>query len=614
MARKLVYNKTLQFKFLCNGDQANWARHFLATRASSSHTLAEVSRPESMLPVGTDHSLAGSESTRSTSLPGFTFDDTKNAYRSKTSWEIVRALAVFRLCSFDLLVNKNKELLNIGQKVLGKHLFRRLMKATFYGHFVAGEDQEAIKPGIKCLEKFGVGAILDYSVEEDLSESETNGHMAKNSDESSDPSDVYDRYKPHVEFADRRKGVYGARTYFYEGEAECDKRMETFLKCIDAAGAASSDGFAAIKVTALGRPQILMRISEILNQTQYFFDSLASDSVKMNKIGNIVARDKFLEGLERLGVEMSPEEANRIFHLIDTNKSGHIDVIEWHEFLTPQLKLSQLFKAKPQGDEKTGKPLISVLKDEELYQMKNMSERLSTLAQHAVKRGVRLMVDAEQSYFQPAIRHLTLDLMRQFNKDVPLVLNTYQCYLKDTYCKIQTDMELARREGYMFGAKLVRGAYMEQERLRAKTLGYEDPIHQSYKATSRCFDEVTNAVLEETKRGNANVLVATHNENSIVVAVKRMHELGISPEEKRVFFGQLLGMSDPISFTLGKEGYAVYKYVPFGPVEDVLPYLSRRAVENKGLLKGVLKERRLLWNELKRRCREGELNYDPARA
>ena len=82
-------------------------------------------------------------------------------------------------------------------------------------------------------------------------------------------------------------------------------------------------------------------------------------------------------------------------------------------------------------------------------------------------------------------------------------------------------MELARREGYMFGAKLVRGAYMEQERLRAKTLGYEDPIHQSYKATSRCFDEVTNAVLEETKRGNANVLVATHNENSIVVAVKR---------------------------------------------------------------------------------------------
>ena len=110
------------------------------------------------------------------------------------------------------------------------------MKVTFYGHFVAGEDQEAIKPVIKNLEKFGVGAILDYSVEEDLSESETKGHMGEGGDESSDPADEHARYKPHVEFADRRKGVCSARTYFYEGEEECDKRVETFLKCIDAAG------------------------------------------------------------------------------------------------------------------------------------------------------------------------------------------------------------------------------------------------------------------------------------------------------------------------------------------------------------------------------------------
>ena len=120
--------------------------------------------------------------------------------------------------------------------MLGKQLFRRLMKATFYGHFVAGEDQEAIKPVIKNLEKFGVGAILDYSVEEDLSENETKSQMSSNGNSSLDPADEYARYKPHVEFADRRKGVYSARTYFYEGEEECDKRVKTFLKCIDAAG------------------------------------------------------------------------------------------------------------------------------------------------------------------------------------------------------------------------------------------------------------------------------------------------------------------------------------------------------------------------------------------
>ena len=110
------------------------------------------------------------------------------------------------------------------------------MKASFYGHFVAGEDQEAIRPVISNLEKFGVGSILDYSVEEDLSENETKGQMGKNPDDSLDPADEHAQYKPHIEFADRRKGVYSARTYFYEGEEECDTRVNTFLKCIDAAG------------------------------------------------------------------------------------------------------------------------------------------------------------------------------------------------------------------------------------------------------------------------------------------------------------------------------------------------------------------------------------------
>ena len=137
------------------------------------------------------------------------------------------------ICSFFCFVF---QLLHLGQKVLGKPLFRRLMKASFYGHFVAGEDQEAIKPVISNLEKFGVGSILDYSVEEDLSENETTGQIGKNSDESLDPADEHAQYKPHIEFADRRKGVYSARTYFYEGEEECDTRVNTFLKCIDAAG------------------------------------------------------------------------------------------------------------------------------------------------------------------------------------------------------------------------------------------------------------------------------------------------------------------------------------------------------------------------------------------
>ncbi|XP_032234100.2 proline dehydrogenase 1, mitochondrial [Nematostella vectensis] len=558
------------------------------------HDRLEIEKEQAVLPVPKE----------------LKFDNAKEAFRSKTTFEIARALAVFRLCSIDFLVEKNQEIMKLSQKLMGKKLFRKVMKSTFYGHFVAGEDKDDIKPTIHNLNKYGVGAILDYSVEEDLSEEETKTAMGDTKQEPEFVSDIADdhgRFKPHEEFADRRKGVFSARTYFYSGEPECDARLETFMECVDAASGASSDGFAAIKVTALGRPQLLLKVSEILHQTQAFFDQLTMDSAIKNKIGYGLAKNRFFDGLERLGVDISQEEADRIFDLIDTDNSGDIDVIEWHEYLTPQLQLSKLFKAHPVGDEETGQPLITLLTPDELRQVENMRGRLHQLGEHARNKNVRLMIDAEQSYFQPAIRRFTVDLQREFNKSFPLVLNTYQCYLKSAHRDAQVDMELARREGFKFGAKLVRGAYMEQERLRAQSLGYDDPIHPSYAATSECYNQTLNDILEECRRGDANVMVASHNEDSVRFAVKRMYELGISPEDKKVFFGQLLGMSDPLSFTLGQAGYSVYKYVPYGPVEDVLPYLSRRAMENRGLLKGILKERRMLWKEFTRRLRERQL-------
>ncbi|XP_031549212.1 proline dehydrogenase 1, mitochondrial-like [Actinia tenebrosa] len=553
------------------------------------------------------------ENAKRENVTRFAFDNSREAFRSKTSLQLLRALLVFRLCSINFLVQKNQQLMKLGQRMLGKGLFRKLMKATFYGHFVAGEDHEAIKPTISKLEQYGVGAILDYSVEEDLSEEDAQKAMGNDQVPIDQPKaladnpDDYKKYRSYKQFADRRKGVVSARTYFYSGEPECDKRLETFISCVDASGGSSSDGFAAIKVTALGRPQLLLKVSEILNQVQNFFDQLAKGSAIQNKIGSSIAKDHFFEGLDRLGVHINQDEADHIFDLIDKDKSGDIDVIEWHEFLTPQLQLSHLFKAKPTGNEKSGKPIISILDKDDLRQIQNMRDRLTKLAKHAEDRGVRLMIDAEQTYFQPAIRRLTLDLQRDINKDRPLVFNTYQCYLKDAYRHAQVDMELARREGFCFAAKVVRGAYMEQERLRAATLGYTDPIHSSYAATSDCFDKTMNSIIEQAAKGRANVMVASHNENSIRFAVQRMEELGLDPDSKRVFFGQLLGMADQISFTLGNAGYSVYKYVPYGPVEDVLPYLSRRAMENRGLLKGILKERAMLWEEFRRRGRENQL-------
>jgi proline dehydrogenase len=251
------------------------------------------------------------------------------------------------------------------------------------------------------------------------------------------------------------------------------------------------------------------------------------------------------------------------------------------------------------------------LTEQELKEMDNLTHRMNTIASHAKKKGVRLMVDAEQTYFQPAITRITLDAMRIFNKESPIVFNTYQCYQKDAPNLVDVDLEFSRREGFCFAGKLVRGAYMEQERMRAGELEYSDPIHDTYSDTNECYNKLLTTILQEVKHNKANVMVASHNEESVRHTIATMKELGIQPDEDKVFFGQLLGMCDVITYALGSAGYAAYKYVPYGPVEEVMPYLSRRAMENRSLMKGVVKERDMLWSELVRRKKHKQLQHNP---
>ncbi|KIZ00008.1 proline dehydrogenase [Monoraphidium neglectum] len=230
-----------------------------------------------------------------------------------------------------------------------------------------------------------------------------------------------------------------------------------------------------------------------------------------------------------------------------------------------------------------------------------MVGRVAALAELADARGVRLMIDAEHTYFQPAIDHTAKALSMQYNKEWPVIFNTYQAYLKGSYTLLMEDMERARRNG--FGAKLVRGAYLSLERRRAAAKGQESPIWDTLQDTHDNYNRCMRAVLREVKESGAELMIASHNQDSIEQAVQEMHRLGLPPTGGGVYFGQLLGMADSLTFTLGQNGYEAFKYVPYGPIAEVLPYLVRRAQENSAIVQGaaVARQMDMLRSEIGRR-------------
>ncbi|CAL4062361.1 unnamed protein product [Meganyctiphanes norvegica] len=432
-------------------------------------------------------------------------------------------------------------------------------------------------------------------------------------------SGTIERFTPQRKFADRRMNVSGARTYFYVNEAQCEKNMETFLNCIDAVSDATyGTGFAAIKMTALGRPQLLMQLSEVITKTRNYFEKVSGHKGPIISAG--VGIDVFEKRFkaENISLPENPEVDSWMKNMTYDKKSI-IHLFSWSGLIDTNILLTDMFKVP---NLKTGKleNLISALTREEEEMFKNMMRRLHTIFQYAKDRDVRVMVDAEQTYFQDAISRLTLEMMKKYNTEKAIVFNTYQCYLTDTLDQISLDLEQAYRQEFYFGAKLVRGAYMEQERERAEELNYEDPVNPTYEATTEMYHnclkeclrriQINKETLQEDTQRIA-IMVASHNEDTVRYTVRKMEEFNIKPLDRVICFGQLLGMCDHITLPLGQAGYSVYKYVPYGPVDEVLPYLSRRAAENGSILLKLKKEKKLLWKELGRRVVKGQLMYTP---
>jgi len=187
-----------------------------------------------------------------------------------------------------------------------------------------------------------------------------------------------------------------------------------------------------------------------------------------------------------------------------------------------------------------------------------VKERVDRLCKAAHDLGIRVMVDAEESWFQDVIDDLAYEAMEKYNKERCVVYNTYQMYRHDSLARLMKAHQVAQEKGYLFGAKPVRGAYMEKERERAEEMGYPDPIQPNKAATDQDYDAAIRFCVEN----GIHLVCASHNEKSNLELTELMDEFGLDPQDSRVFFSQLYGMSDNISFNLAKAGYKVVKYVP----------------------------------------------------
>jgi proline dehydrogenase len=453
-----------------------------------------------------------------------------------------------------------------------------------------------------------------------------------------------------------------------------------------AAGAArgASIGFAAVKLSSFARPELLQRVSGVISGHERAFAALAgaANSPRPGAAAGATAADELPPGAAvsrpafvRLLVSrsaasggtpaLSEEAALRVFDAVDHSGDGVIDELDFADAaallaLAPESEARELEAAAGLSGAGRGSLASHLGINAESLDASARAEWAAVvahtceLATAAADGGVSVMVDAEQSYLQPAIEAATLAAQRRFNRPrsetvtwiepalaharvlaaggagrpaaaaagafpalrrqagadscYPAIYTTVQAYLVEAPARLLRLRRRAQRERFLYGVKLVRGAYMVQEQHRAEEMGYADPIHASQDATHACYDSCAADLAHAALAGRAEFMAATHNERSVVRLLDVMRARGVeSPAQARgVSFGQLLGMCDHVSLSLGAVGYPAFKYVPYGPVLEVVPYLIRRAQENSSLLAGgVAKEIRLLQSEIARRASRG---------
>ena len=241
----------------------------------------------------------------------------------------------------------------------------------------------------------------------------------------------------------------------------------------------------------------------------------------------------------------------------------------------------------------------AALTDEETAEYRRVYDRVESIFKRGYELGVPVLIDAEHTWIQPVLDDLVMEMMAKYNQEKAIVQNTYQMYRHDAIERLKQHHREALAGGFKFGLKIVRGAYMELERARAAEMGYPSPIQPDKPATDHDFDEIIRYFVDNID--TINFMVATHNENSSQLLAQLIDERGLPHNHPHIYFSQLYGMSDHLTFNLAEKGYNVVKYVPYGEVKTMMPNLFRRAEENTSVKGQSSRELRLIEKEIKRR-------------
>ena len=484
------------------------------------------------------------------------FQDTKRTYESKSNFELWRSYLILKTCTYDVFVQNAEQMMRLSRRLLGHRIFTFFMKKSFYGQFAGGENMGELAPCVRHLAQHGVYSMLNYTVEADL-------EVAVD-------------------------------------ERNCQHNLEVLLDVLESSKRVCGDqqSFSSFKITGFTTPRLLFQLTDVILGVRAVFmqhshvmsseshvtssNSTFSPQIRNNEIflvNRVIPKDTF----------NSITNAPHIFDEADSDNLGYLDFYQFREALFGRPEVLNSIEG-----------VGVTLTEDMIGGIERLRGRLTQLALRTKELDTRIMIDAEQTYMQPAIDYFTVELMREHNTDTAYIFNTYQCYLKNTPNNVTLDAEDAARRGYKLGVKLVRGAYMTEERARAARLNYPSPVQDTKADTDSAYHAMVDVLLGLVSRDQCVMLAGSHNPDTAVYLMSEMRDRHI-PLEK-VYFGQLYGLCDPTSFLLSSNGYRVIKAIAWGPVQEVLPFLARRAQENTGVLGTSTRELDLLKAEIRRRA------------